>query len=218
LFLVAGVGLLIAPSIAVLAGSTRAAVGIASGSEPIRLVLSTSALTSSAAHVTTSSLYAKHDPWIRYLATEQECPGGERTDLPPLRQARTVACLVNFARRQRGLRELAMAAPLNGASAMKVREINRCGRFAHNPCGGDWAAPIRSTGYLGAFGENLYLASGLFAAPRPAVDAWLNSARHRENLFTPEWREQGLAVAVLPSLGSYRNVVVWVNVFGNPAV
>ena len=188
---------------------------LGSGLEPIRLVLSSSAAASRASSVGTTALYAKHDPWKRYLASDGVCPGGERTDLPPKSQMDTVACLVNFARRRRGLRQLVLASPLNSASARKAQAIVRCGHFAHDPCGGDWAASIRSTGYIGSFGENLYLASGPFAAPRPAVDAWLNSAAHLENLFGREWREQGLVVVVLSRFGSYRNVAVWVNVFGD---
>jgi uncharacterized protein YkwD len=127
-----------------------------------------------------------------------------------------VACLLNFARERRGLRRLVVVPILNGASATKARQILRCGNFAHNPCGGDWAASIRSTGYAGSFGENLYEASGPFAAPRPAVDAWLNSAPHRKNLFRADWREQGLAVVSLPSSSGSGPVVVWVSVLGDP--
>lgn len=130
-------------------------------------------------------------------------------------QATTLACLVNFARRRRGLRELAVASILNGASARKARAILRCANFAHNPCGGDWTAAVRSTGYGGRFGENLYLASGLFGAPRVAVDAWLNNAPHRENLFRAQWREHGLAVVALDQFGNYRDVAVWVSVLGD---
>lgn len=104
---------------------------------------------------------------------------------------------------------------LNGASVRKGRAILRCGRFAHNPCGGDWTASVTSTGYSGTFGENLYLATGPFAAPRPAVDAWLNSPPHRANLFRASWREQGLAVVFLPRFNDMSHVVVWVNVLGN---
>ncbi len=52
--------------------------------------------------------------------------------------------------------------------------------FAHDPCGGDWTSAVRSAGYPGVFGENLYHASGRWAAPRLAVDAWLNSPTNRE--------------------------------------
>jgi uncharacterized protein YkwD len=188
---------------------------IGSGRVPVRLVLSSSAAASPARSVGTAALYAAHDPWKQYLANERACPGGERTDLPPMSQVGTVACLVNFARRRRGLRPLALASLLDAASARKAEAILRCGRFAHNPCGGDWTASVRSTGYVGRFGENLYLASGPWAAPRVAVDAWLNSAPHRENLFRSNWREQGLAVVVLSRFGAYENVSVWVNVLGD---
>jgi uncharacterized protein YkwD len=183
--------------------------------KPIRIVLSSSAVTAPAKRVSTTALYATHDPWKTYLASEQVCPGGERTDLSPTSQAATVACLLNFARKQRGLRSLPIASILNGASVRKGQAILRCGRFAHNPCGGDWTASVRSTGYAGTFGENLYLATGPFAAPRPAVDAWLNSAPHRNNLFRASWREQGLAVVFLPHFGNLSHVVVWVNVLGD---
>jgi len=182
---------------------------------PIRAVLSSLTPTGAAKRLSTTSLYAKNDPWKEYLASERVCPGGERTDLPLSSQADTVACLVNFARNRRGLRELSLAPILNGASTRKARAILRCGNFAHNPCGGDWTTAVRSTGYAGLFGENLYLASGPFGAPRPAVDAWLNSAPHRQNLFRAEWREQGLAVVAVDRFGDRRDVALWVNVLGD---
>ncbi len=188
-----------------------------SGAEPLRLVLSSSAASSPARAVTTRTLYVRNGAWRQYLASEQVCPGGERTDLSPRRQVQAVACLLNFARERRGLPRLAVVSILNGASATKGRQILRCHRFAHNPCGGDWAASIRATGYTGSFGENLYLASGPFAAPRPAVDAWLNSAPHRRNLFRADWREQGLAVVSVRKFGGSGRVVVWVNVLGDPS-
>jgi uncharacterized protein YkwD len=185
------------------------------GTGQIRLVLSSSNAAAPAGRASTTALYAKHDPWKKYLASETACPGGERTDLPPKSQIKTVSCLVNFARRRRGLRELALASLLDLASARKAEDILRCGRFGHNPCGGDWTTSVKSTGYVGAFGENLYLASGPFAAPRPAVDAWLNSTPHRENLFGAKWRAQGLAVVTLSRFDGNEDVAVWVNVLGD---
>jgi len=185
-----------------------------SGTGSIRLVLSSSDAAATRGTAGTAALYVKHAAWSEYLAGEKACPGGERTDIAPSRQAETVACLVNFARKHRGLRELKLTSSLNGASAEKAGAIIRCGRFAHNPCGGNWSASIRSAGYTGAFGENLYLASGLFAAPRPTVAAWLNSDAHRRTMFAPKWREQGLSVMMRLRVGNYENVAVWVNTFG----
>lgn len=182
--------------------------------DPLRFVLSSESATVVPKQITTRSLYAKNDPWKRYLASERVCPGGERTDVPLAERAKTVACLVNYARRQRGLMELSVAGILNGASERKARAILRCDNFAHNPCGGDWTAAVRSTGYSGPFGENLYLATGRFGAPRPAVDAWLNSEPHRANLFRAAWREQGLAVVVLERFRNHEDVSLWVSVLG----
>ncbi len=181
----------------------------------IREVLSSSGHDDRSLTLSTASLYAANDPWKPYLASESVCPGGERTDLPAGRQVAAVACLVNFARRRQGLRDLVVLPVLNGASVRKARAIIRCKNFAHNPCGGDWTSSVRSTGYPGEFGENLYVASGPWGAPRVAVDAWLNSPPHRANLFRRAWHEQGLAVLPGESFGDYRDVAVWVNVLGD---
>ena len=164
--------------------------------------------------LSTQALYATYDPWSEYLASESVCPGGERTDLPVAQQEATVVCLINFARTRRGLRVLSVASVLSGGSTRKAAAIRRCGVFAHNPCGGDWKSAVRSNGYVGAFGENLYLARGPWAAPRVAVDAWLHSVRHRATLFAPKWREQGLALITLDSFGGKADVSLWVSVLG----
>lgn len=179
-------------------------------SKNVLIVLSSS----TAGARSTTSLYAKNDVWKDYLAGERVCAGGERTDLPPPRQAETLICLINYARSARGLRALSVTEVLNAASMRKGQAIRRCGAFAHNPCGGDWRQSVTSTGYPGRFAENLSLASGPFRAPRPTVDAWLNSRPHRENLFRAEWREQGLAMVNLRRFGDRENVTVWVSVLG----
>ena len=184
------------------------------GAAQLRAVRSSLAPGQRALTLSTTALYARNDPWKAYLASETTCPGGERTDLPVARQIETVACLVNYARNHRGLRALVIRPVLNNASIKKANDIVRCQTFAHNPCGRDWTSAVRSTGYAGEFGENLYIATGRWGAPRVAVDAWLNSPRHRENLFGRAWRDQGLALLSNESFGGYRNVSLWVNVLG----
>ncbi len=161
-----------------------------------------------------SSLYFPHDQWTAYLAPEQVCPGGERTDLPLDQQATTMACLVDYARRERGLQPLTIVALLNGSSVTKADRVVRCRQFAHDACNQDPAADARAAGYQGAFGENLYIADGRWGAPRVALDGWLNSPGHRENLFRPEWRTEGLAVRSLSSFGDYHDAELWVQEFG----
>src|SRR5262249_8590674 len=149
-----------------------------------------------------------------YLADEKTCPGGERTDLPLAEQAGVMVCLVNYARARRNLARLWPIRLLDDTSLAKASRIVRCKEFAHAPCGADPAADARASGYLGPFGENLYIAGGRWGAPRVALDGWLNSPGHRENLFRPEWRTQGIAVETIPRFGAYRDAALWVNQFG----
>ncbi len=206
-------------SVLVIAGLCASAAvsdtGGGEGAPRLRQVLSSLGHGDRALSLSTSSLYAKPDPWRAFLADESTCPGGERTDLPPARQVAVVACLVNFARERRGLRELSVDPVLNTASVRKANAIIRCESFAHNPCGGDWASAVKSTGYAGRFGENLYIASGRWGAPRVAVDAWLNSRSHRDNLFHRGWQGQGFALISRESFDGYQNVSLWVSELGD---
>jgi uncharacterized protein YkwD len=160
------------------------------------------------------SPYAKDDPWKAYLADEQACPGGERADAPLPEQANTMACLVNFARQRMGLPSVATVAILNEAALRKVERIVRCGDFNHDACGTDSAGDVRALGYRAAWGENLYIGGGQLGAPRVALDQWLNSDSHRENLFSPRWRTAGIAVQKLAKFGRDSNMTLWVNQFG----
>ena len=159
-------------------------------------------------------LYAKNDPWKAYLADEQTCPGGEKIDASLDEQANTMVCLVNYARRKRGLPPVATVAFLNQSSLAKAKRIVRCLDFNHDACGEAPESDVRGLGYRGAWGENLFIAGGPYGAPRPSLDGWLNSPGHRENLFRPEWRTQGIAVEKVEKFGKDRDMTLWVNQFG----
>jgi uncharacterized protein YkwD len=160
-------------------------------------------------------LYAAHDPWKAYLASEQTCPGGEDANAPLQAQARTMVCLIDFARQQRGLSALQVSPLLSTASRLKGEEIERCRVFAHGPCGGDPHDVADQAGYVGSWCENLYIADGRFGAPRVALDEWLNSPGHRENLFRPEWRVHSLFVVKLASFPGFHKPTLWVSEFGD---
>jgi cysteine-rich secretory family protein len=160
------------------------------------------------------SLYFPHDRWLDYLADEQTCPGGERTDLPLDQQANVMVCLINYAREKRGLTPLTPVRLLNTTSVAKAEKIVRCKEFKHEACGEEAFSDARAAGYTGSWGENLYIASGRFGAPRVAIDGWLNSPGHRENLFRPEWRTQGIAVQKLDRFGDQHDAALWVSQFG----
>jgi uncharacterized protein YkwD len=159
-------------------------------------------------------LYRANDPWKAYLAGEQACPGGERLGLALARQADTMICLVNFARRKRGLQPVTSVVLLNRTSLLKANKIQRCDDFSHDACGEGAVDDTRAAGYRGPWGENLFIATGAWGAPRPALDGWLNSAEHRENLFWPAWRTAGIAVMKMAKFGDDDNVTLWVNEFG----
>jgi uncharacterized protein YkwD len=160
------------------------------------------------------SLYPPNDRWQSYLASEQTCPGGERTDLPLSEQVTVMVCLINYARQQQGLSTLTPASLLTETSLEKAEKIVRCNEFAHTACGDAPDADIRAAHYYGAWGENLYLGEGRLGAPRVALDGWLNSPHHRENLFNPSWRFEGIAAMTAAKVGAYSNVTIWVNQFG----
>lgn len=160
------------------------------------------------------SLYPPGDSWMSYLASERTCPGGERSDLPLGEQANVMTCLINYARQQRGLSNLTPASLLDDTSLKKAKKIVRCGEFAHDACGDDPVADVRAANYFGSWGENLYIGEGRLGVPRVALDGWLNSPEHRENLFNPSWRFEGIAVMTAPKVGEYSDATIWVNQFG----
>jgi uncharacterized protein YkwD len=160
-------------------------------------------------------LYAPNDPWKSYLANEQTCPNAESLSAPLHEQALTMICLINHARRGRGLAELPVSPQLSDAARLKGEEIFRCKVFAHAPCGGDPHDVADKAGFTGSWGENLYIADGRWGAPRPALDGWLNSPGHRENLFRAEWQVQSVYVVKLDSFPGFRSPMLWVSEFGD---
>jgi uncharacterized protein YkwD len=160
-------------------------------------------------------LYAANDSWTAWLAPESTCPGGERTDRAPEVQLTTMLCLVNFARQRQGLGTVGLTTQLNVAAAAKATDIARCGRYQHAACGKPPDQDAIDAGYAGAWGENLDLAEGPLAAPRVAMDEWLNSPHHRENLFRPDWRTAGLALMPGVDVDGFHDAVLWVSEFGD---
>jgi uncharacterized protein YkwD len=163
----------------------------------------------------TAPLYAKDDPWAAYLAPESACPGGEDRSAPVAEQERTMVCLLNWARARRGLSALPVNPTLSTAARLKAEDIRRCSDFAHEACGKDARAVADQAGYPGsAWGENLYTGSRELGRPRVAVDGWLNSEGHRENLFRNLWHEQGVALLPVPSFEGHSGTAIWVSQFG----
>ena len=160
-------------------------------------------------------LYARNDPWRAWLAPESRCPGGEKTGGPIARQFDTMLCLLNYARAHEGLKPLERSRLLSRTSMAKGPEIVRCDSFAHEPCGLPANHAALAAGYRGSFGENIYAAERRWVSPRVAVDQWLNSPGHRENLFRPQWRTVGIGLLRDADFERFEDGVVWVNQFGD---
>jgi uncharacterized protein YkwD len=161
------------------------------------------------------ALYVNHDRWAAYLAPGSVCPGGEDVSAPVTQQEKTMLCLINYARRHAGLRRLRASATLSRSSAYKARDIIRCRQFVHRACGKAANAVAAEAGYAGSvWGENIYLGPDRRGAPRPALDRWLNSPHHRENLLNPIWRAQGIAVVRARRFDYGADASVWVSEFG----
>ena len=160
------------------------------------------------------SIYEKDDPWGEWLADESTCPGGEDVGLPPDVQITVMLCLLNFARVHEGLGPVSISPFLTQTASSKARDVAICRQFSHEACGKEPFQAADDLGYVGPLGENLYIGEGPLMAPRPAVDAWLNSPGHRENLFQPGWRAVGISLLPGATLDEIEDGVVWVNHFG----
>jgi uncharacterized protein YkwD len=156
-----------------------------------------------------------NDPWLAWIAPENVCPGSEAIDQPATDEIATMLCLINYARARERLTTLVLTPQLNWASAMKGEDIARCRRFEHAACGKAANQVVIDAGYTGSFGENLFANESAVTAPRDAIDGWLNSPEHRENLFRAEWRTAGLAAIRGAAFDSYQDAVIWVSEFGD---
>jgi len=124
-------------------------------------------------------------------------------------------CVLNYAQMKEGLPALQLSPKLRTASRLKALDIIRCEEFAHEACGKNARSVADEVGYPQfAWGENIYAGAGPFMPARVAADGWLNSPHHRENLFRPQWTEQGVAVVVAPTFRGEKNVAIWVSEFG----
>ena len=125
-----------------------------------------------------------------------------------------MVCVLNYARSRDGL-ALPVSPLLQRSAHLKALDIIRCQQFSHAACGKDPHAVAEEVGYPNVdWGENIYVGPGPYAAARVAADGWLNSPHHRENLFRPEWTEQGIAVVHAKRFKGQRNVAIWVSEFG----
>lgn len=127
-----------------------------------------------------------------------------------------VLAVVNRTRVERGLRPLVVSKDLQRAAGSHSRQMLERGFFDHDsPDGVPFAKRVRayyqSTGYSSwSVGENL-LYSTVEVTAEAAVDAWLASPSHRENMLSPTWREVGVgSLRARAAGGTFGGKPTWV--------
>ena len=150
----------------------------------------------------------------RLIAPASACPGQTELSAATAKQVRAMRCLVNFARRGRGLPAFAASGLLNRAAAHKSADILRCGEFSHEACGHPFTYWMERLGYpaCGA-GENIAWGSGRLGSPRSIFSSWMRSQGHRENILG-SFEEIGIGLRV-GSLDGYSGAAVWTQNFGS---
>ena len=120
------------------------------------------------------------------IASSAACPDQEDLGAPAADQEQTMTCMVNFARNQAGLGELADSGALAQSAHDKSRDILSCDSFSHFACGREFTYWMRATGYLSTpcwrVGENLAWGTGEYgigAIDLPRLDALARAPRKR---------------------------------------
>jgi uncharacterized protein YkwD len=120
---------------------------------------------------------------------------------------------INGERRGRHMPPLRLEPRLNRAAQDYAQRMLRESFYGHRaPDGSDALTRIRASGYEPrAVGENL--AQGQ-SSVEEALDGWLASPAHRENIFDSDFRDMGLGFAFGKNASGYQ--VLWVQVFATP--
>jgi uncharacterized protein YkwD len=121
---------------------------------------------------------------------------------------RGVLANINAFRRSHGLAPLRLSVALTRAADQHSGEMARIGYFAHESADGSTFDKRLARFYPAnhrywSVGENLLWSSPSIDAAA-ALQLWLNSPPHRENLLTARWREIGIsAVHIDAAPGTY---------------
>jgi uncharacterized protein YkwD len=146
-----------------------------------------------------------------FLAPPTACAGSADAGASVAVQRRALVCLVNWARRRARLRALAQHPALSRSADAKAATIVSCGDFSHAPCGRSVTGTALAAGYrFAAWAENLYWGSQDLGTARAAMQAWLLSPPHRQNVFARGVRDAGIGRVRTPSFAGSSDVTVWV--------
>jgi uncharacterized protein YkwD len=143
------------------------------------------------------------------------CAGADRAGLPPAAQERAMLCLINGARRARGLRPVRAHRRLARSAAAKNALMARCDDFSHTACGRAFTHTFDRAGYRGrSVGENIAWGTGRLGTPRAIHRAWMRSPGHRRNTLAPRWREVGIDLRRGVRFQGYSGAALWTAQYG----
>jgi uncharacterized protein YkwD len=152
------------------------------------------------------------------------CPGSGNVpssdDLTTPRVA--ILCLLNEERARYGLPALRQNAVLELASQRHSEDMGARNFFEHDtPEGVDPSTRTHAAGYaaVGVYvGENIYWGEESLATPVKAVEGWMDSPGHRENILRPQFTEVGVGVGLDPPRpGGHGRSAVYTTDFGGPS-
>jgi uncharacterized protein YkwD len=147
-------------------------------------------------------------------ASTAACAGAMRASAPAV-ERRSMLCLVNRVRLERGLPPLRESRALDRSALLRAREIRRCRQFSHTACGQPFGRVFARAGYRGGtYAENLAWGMSRLGSPSWTLGAWLRSPPHRSNLYRPGWRDFGVALVRARRLFGRPDVSLWVMQFG----
>jgi uncharacterized protein YkwD len=129
-------------------------------------------------------------------------------------------CLLNGVRADAGLPPLTLNPKLSAAASAYAADLVAHSYFSHTGLDGSTIRTrLEAVGYLPAdggwaIGENLAWGTGALATPGSIMQAWMNSAGHRENILNPEYREIGIGVVAGNPSSANGAGATYANAFG----
>jgi uncharacterized protein YkwD len=107
--------------------------------------------------------------------------------------------LINKKRAEKGLPELSWSPEIADMARLHSESMAKNNFFSHSGLDGkqvDGRADIAGIKKWSAIGENIAYNRGYEKPMEIAVEKWLLSPSHRENLLSSNWRETGVGIAV----------------------
>lgn len=129
------------------------------------------------------------------------CPAAGAAPTSSAKTVKTILCLLNKERSQRGLAPLRADARLAKAARRHSNDMVQRRFFDHTAPGDvTFVERIERQRYTAgsrgwSVGENIAWGTGSLATPAQIVRSWMRSPGHRKNILSPQFREIGIGVA-----------------------